>query len=99
MSDASEAVRVQRQVVQWSERLYGRSHPETGKAQGVLCDFLLSGRAEAAEAQRYCLVAEHTLGAAPPAYRRALLQARLRLAQAYMALGSAPAADSMLTQV
>jgi serine/threonine-protein kinase len=99
LGDGREAVRLQREVVTGFTGSLGASNPETARAQLTLCDLLLATKNDPREAQRLCAASERTFAAAAEGYRRNLPLARLRLAQAYITLGDAKAADSLLAMV
>jgi serine/threonine-protein kinase len=99
LGEQDAALRLQRDVVARHTRARGPTHSETGGAWAALCSYLLARPLVTEEARDACGAAERAYREAPPAFRRNRLFARLRLAQAHIALGSVPLADSLLVLV
>ncbi len=99
MGDVAEALRLKRAALAALDEAVGPTHWEAVRARATLCDWLLHVPGHAAEALRHCARAEDAQRHAPAGQRGNLTRTQLRLAQAYLALGNAPTADSMLAEV
>lgn len=91
-----QALRLQRDAVAGFEAGPGPNHPETGQAQGVLCDFLLASGRDFLEAERLCTEAADVVSKGPAGFHQALPLLRLRQAVANYRLQRPERADSIV---
>lgn len=91
-----QALRFQRNAVAGFEASPGPDHPETGQAQGVLCDFLLASGRDLLEAEQLCTHAAEVVSKGPAGFHQMLPFLRLRQATANYRMQRPERADSIV---
>ncbi len=91
-----QAIPLQRDAVAGFLSGAGPTHPETGRAQGVLCNMILASRGDPAEAESLCAHAIAAVAGGPPGFHGLLPILRLRHAVANYRLQRPDRADSLV---
>lgn len=91
-----QAIPLQRGAVAGFVSGAGPAHPETGRAQGILCEMILASRGDPAEAESLCAQAIAAVAGGPPGFHGILPRLRLRHAVANYRLQRPDRADSLV---